>query len=106
MKRLSLILAFVASTASANTQVSDLTDCYYNDGLRSLGLDPNNIPSAMQSMANDLRITLFETAQTAVGFMQQYDDLELVNAATRLGTSGEPELQRVFISCNNRVLGQ
>lgn len=105
MKRLSLILAFLASTASAD-QVTDLTECYYNDGLRSIGVNPHAIPSFMQAQSRDLKRTLRETAQTAVDFMQLYDSLELVNAGTRLGAADQPELLAAFISCNNRVLGR
>lgn len=102
MKRISPIFAFLATTATAD-QVTELTDCYYVEGLRALGVDHLRLPQSMQAQAIDLKQRLRGTAVEAVNFMQQYDSIELLNMGAALGTVDNPEMRGAFELCHYRV---
>ena len=102
MKRLSIIFAFLATTAAAD-QVTELTDCYYVEGLRSLGIDHLRLPQSMQAQAVDLKQTLRGTALEAVNFMRQYNSIEMLNMGAALGAADSPEMRDAFQLCHYRV---
>lgn len=104
MKYLALILSLTATTASAD-MASELANCYYRDGLRSQGVDPDRISPSLAGDAAKLRRQLQRNAEDAVELFEMSGEAALVNLAVSIAAAeSNPELGRVFISCNNRIL--
>lgn len=103
MKRFILALTFVAGTASADT-TQDLADCYYDRGLRAMGMDPENLSPFLVDESERLRWQLWKMADSALRIYVEAGSVDAVNIGTRLGTVGKPELRAAFVGCNNRFM--
>lgn len=94
MKRLSLILACLAGTASAD--VDGLADCYFERGMAAVGVVPSAFSAAETS---PVRQALREAAVSAYDLIDLGAEFSALNAAA-LMTGGDPEIIHAMISCH------
>lgn len=100
MKRLSLILAFLATSASADP--TGLATCYFERAMAAQGLDPALINSAAAQPAID---AMTSAAINAYDFMDQFNSLSMLNQAARMSGADAPILD-AMISCHYKFFAE
>jgi hypothetical protein len=100
MKRLSLILAFLASSASADP--AGLAECYFERAMTAQGINPSIIDSAAAQPAIAAMTT---AAVNAYEFMDQFNSLSMLNQAARL-SGAEAGILDAMISCHYKFFAE
>ena len=100
MKHLSLILAFLATSASADP--AGLATCYFERAMSAQGLDPALINSAAAQPAID---AMTSAAINAYDFMDQFNSLSMLNQAARMSGADAPILE-AMISCHYKFFSE
>lgn len=100
MKRLSLILAFLATSASADP--AGLATCYFERSMSAQGLDPALINS---TAAQPAIAAMTDAAINAYDFMDQFNSLSMLNQAARM-SGAEAGILEAMISCHYKFFAE